>query len=129
VGDSPHTTPTRATGAGLGRRQFLRKAAAAGTAVWVVPAIITIDPAAAVGLNSQPPEPPVEPVGTVVPRRDPPPPAATGPTELAFTGANLDHLAAAGLAATAAGAALLLLSAEAERFGPDAASTPRTAHE
>ena len=111
-----------------GRRDFMRKAAVVGSGAFVVPTIITVDPADAQALTSPPPEPPGQhgsppaeaggSPGTVAQ------PAATRPnqagrtrtttrTELPRTGANLDRLAAAGLAATAGGAALVLWSAEA----------------
>jgi hypothetical protein len=89
--------------------------------------IVTVDPADAQALNSPPPEPPgstggsgnVEPVGS---RGTPapgtggtPPPGrgqATGLTELPRTGADIDRMVAAGLAATAGGTALVLWSAD-----------------
>lgn len=111
-----------------GRRDFMRKAAVVGSGAFVVPTIITVDPADAQALTSPPPEPPGQ-------HESPPAevggspgagaqPAATQAkqagrtrtttrTELPRTGANLDRLAAAGLAATAGGAALVLWSAEA----------------
>ena len=111
---------------GVGRRDFLRKVA--GTGAFAVPMIVTVDPANAQALTSPPPEPPgssTEPkspgtdlksspgagtpgaedlraAGRRVPRR----------TELPRTGADIDRLAAAGLAATAGGAALVLWSAD-----------------
>ena len=57
MGDSPHQSPTPAETADLERRQFLRRAAVAG-AVWAVPTVIAIKPAAAAGLHSAPPEKP-----------------------------------------------------------------------
>jgi hypothetical protein len=108
----------------LQRRDFLRQAAFAGTA-FMVPTIVTVDPADAQALTSPPPKPP---------GREPPPvdltrPVGLGPrrgtaagtrqripvtnrTELPRTGADIDRLVAAGLAATAGGAALVLWSAE-----------------
>ena len=47
----------------------------------------------------------------------------TSPTELAFTGADVEKLTIAGVAATAAGAAMLLLSGEAD---VDEATNPRS---
>ena len=44
-----------------GRRDFMRKAAVVGTGVFVVPTIITVDPADAQALTSPPPEPPGRP--------------------------------------------------------------------
>jgi hypothetical protein len=111
-----------------GRRDFLRKAAVVGTGAFVVPTIISVDPADAQALTSPPPEPPGRPEsppaevggspGTVArPAGTQPNRAArsrtTTRTELPRTGANLDRLVAAGLAATAGGAALVLWSAEA----------------
>ena len=114
--------------AASGRRDFMRKAAVVGSGAFVVPTIITVDPADAQAPTSPPPEPPGQ-------HESPPAEAGgspgTGPqsagtqrnraghtrtttrTELPRTGANLDRLAAAGLAATAGGAALVLWSAEA----------------
>jgi hypothetical protein len=113
--------------AASGRRAFMRKAAVVGSGAFVVPTIITVDPADAQSLTSPPPEPPqhesppAEAGGSPGPRAQP---AATQPsqagrtrtttrTQLPRTGANLDRLAGAGLAATAGGAALVLWSAEA----------------
>ncbi len=113
-----------------GRRDFMRKAAVVGTGAFVVPTIITVDPADAQALTSPPPESPGRPESPPVdlgssPGTVPPPAPRTRPnlaadsratarTELPRTGANLDHLIAAGLAATAGGAALVLWSAEAK---------------
>jgi hypothetical protein len=112
-----------------GRRDFMRKAAVVGTGAFVVPTIITVDPADAQALTSPPPEPPGQhesppteaggsPVTVAQPAGTQPGQAdrtrTTTRTELPRTGANLDRLAAAGLAATAGGAALLLWSAEAK---------------
>jgi hypothetical protein len=111
-----------------GRRDFMRKAAVVGSGAFVVPTIITVDPADAQALTSPPPEPPGRPgsppaeaggaPGTVAQptgsqRSQAGRTRTTGRTELPRTGANLDRLAAAGLAATAGGAALVLWSAEA----------------
>ena len=121
-----------------GRRDFMRKAAVVGTGAFVVPTIITVDPADAQALTSPPPEPPGRPEspsaevggspGTVArPAGTQPNRAArsrtTTRTELPRTGANLDRLVAAGLAATAGGAALVLWSAEA-RAGTKSAEKP-----
>jgi hypothetical protein len=111
-----------------GRRDFMRKAAVVGSGAFVVPTIITVDPADAQALTSPPPEPPGQHAsppaqaggspGTAVQRTSRRRGQAgrtrtTTRTELPRTGANLDRLAAAGLAATAGGAALVLWSAEA----------------
>jgi hypothetical protein len=111
-----------------GRRDFMRKAAVVGSGAFVVPTIITVDPADAQALTSPPPEPPGRPEsppaeaggapGTVAQptgrrRNQAGRTRTTERTELPRTGANLDRLAAAGLAATAGGAALVLWSAEA----------------
>ena len=110
------------------RRDFMRKAAVVGSGAFVVPTIITVDPADAQALTSPPPEPPGRPEsppaeaggapGTVAQptgrrRNQAGRSGTTARTELPRTGANLDRLAAAGLAATAGGAALVLWSAEA----------------
>ena len=100
-----------------GRRDFMRKAAVVGTGAFVVPTIITVDPADAQALTSPPPEPPGRPesppvdVGSSRGTRSLPAPGTqpnlaagsrvTARTELPRTGANLDRLVAAGLAATA----------------------------
>jgi hypothetical protein len=101
------------------RRDFLRKAAAAGTAAFAIPTIITVDPADAQALTSPPPEPPAAGGGSeagapVRPRRAQAAgrSQAAGRGELARTGADIDRLVAAGLAATAGGAALVLWSAD-----------------
>jgi hypothetical protein len=123
VGDTPHQTPTPRESADLERRQFLRRAAVAG-AVWAVPTVIAIKPASAAGLHSAPPPKPVDHVPTGIdPVAAPAPPRRTSPTELAFTGADVEDLTVAGLAVTAAGAALLFLSGEG---AVDEAITPRT---
>lgn len=126
VSSSDNASPPD-TGGTSGRRDFMRKAVV-GTSAFVVPTIITVDPADAQALTSPPPEPPGRPEsppaetgGTpaTVSRRAPganrnP---AGGRTELPRTGTNLDRLVAAGLAATAGGAALVLWSAEARAAG------------
>lgn len=111
----------------MGRRAFLRRAAAVGTGAFVVPTIITMEPAGAQEITSPPPEPPTEPppgeVGGTIQR----PPVEVGGAvvtpkgaqvagrdQLPRTGTELDDLVAAGLAATAGGAALLLWSADAD---------------
>jgi hypothetical protein len=121
-----------------GRRDFMRKAAVVGSGAFVVPTIITVDPADAQPLISPPPEPPgqheapateaggsagtvAQPAGTQANQSDRA--RTTTRTELPRTGANLDRVAAAGLAATAGGAALVLWSAEA-RAGARSAETP-----
>jgi hypothetical protein len=127
--------------AASGRRDFMRKAAVVGTGAFVVPTIITVDPADAQALTSPPPEPPGQ-------HESPPVEAAGSPgtgaqsattqpnqagrtrtttrTELPRTGANLDRLAAAGLAATAGGAALVLWSAEARASARSAEKASET---
>jgi hypothetical protein len=120
VGDSPHT-PTTPDSADLERRQFLRKAAVAG-AIWAVPTVIAIKPASAAGLHSAPPPKPVDHFPAAVDPVVQTPPKAVSPTELAFTGANTQELTVAGLAVTAAGAAMLFLSGEAD---VDEATNPR----
>ena len=121
MGDSPHT-PTTPDSADLERRQFLRRAAVAG-AIWAVPTVIAIKPASAAGLHSAPPPKHVDQFPTAVDPVVQTPPKAVSPTELAFTGADTEKLAVTGLAATAAGAALLFLSGEAR---VDEATNPRT---
>lgn len=94
------------------RRQFLFKAAAASGAAFI-PSIVVVDVATAktqVGSRrpptSQPPpgqhgsQPPTQPTPT------------NQPNELAYTGDDSTNLIAGGLAATAAGAALMALGHE-----------------
>ncbi|MGH9250479.1 MAG: twin-arginine translocation signal domain-containing protein [Acidimicrobiales bacterium] len=116
----------RDAGGTSGRRDFLRKAGVVGTGAFAVPMIVTVDPADAQALTSPPPEAPGRPDsppvdaggGTASPPGTQRAPRATGKrvtgrTELPRTGADLDRLVVAGLAATAGGAALVLWSAEA----------------
>jgi hypothetical protein len=126
-------------GSVTGRRDFLRRAAVAGSGAFAVPMIVTVDPADAQAVTSPPPEPP----GSSVPNRpgvgrvNPARPGATGAggveqagrratpgrTELPRTGADIDRMVAAGLAATAGGAALVLWSADTQsRPGPESPS-------
>ncbi len=88
-----------------------------GTAAFAVPMIVTVDPADAQALTSPPPEPPrsgtagsVAASGTRPAGRS----QASRHTELPRTGAGVDRLVAAGLTATATGAALVLWSADME---------------
>jgi hypothetical protein len=126
----------------VARRDFLRKAAVAGTTAFVVPTIVTVDPADAQALTSPPPEPPgnetqppsIDLTGSTGTGSSPRTAAGTQPatqatgrqasgrTELPRTGADLDRLGAAGLAATAGGAALVLWSANA-KSKPNLATT------
>jgi hypothetical protein len=103
----------------------------------VVPVIVTMDPADAQTVTSPPPEPPGQrepqdssqvgaPPRTEVTDRPVKEEGDRG--ELALTGMNLDHLAKAGLAATAGGAALMLWSADAKAAAPKpAAAAPEPA--
>jgi hypothetical protein len=126
---SGETNPGEASSA-VGRRDFLRKAAVVGTGAFAAPMVVTVDPADAQALTSPPPEPPgpstqPEPPGINLVSS----PGAETPgakdmraagrrvaerTELPRTGADIDRLVAAGLAATAGGAALVLWSANAQ---------------
>ena len=131
----------RDAGATGGRRDFMRKAAVVGSGAFLVPTIITVDPADAAALTSPPPEPPGRSESPPVERgREPsavaaPAPGAhprgpavgsgvSGRTELPRTGEDLDRLAVAGLAAAAGGAALMLWSAEAKAGAKGRDSTP-----
>lgn len=107
----------------VARRQFLLKAAVAGTAVWAVPSIIAIHPAAAAGLNSAPPKDVNRHVDAI--RKPPPPPAAAAAAaeQLPFTGDDNERLIVAGLGATAAGASLLFLSHTHPRVALETAPT------
>jgi hypothetical protein len=124
VGDSTHQNPAASTAPDLGRRQFLCRAAVAGTVVWTVPTIVSIETAFAADRHSAPPKPPVEPVGAVsAPPAAPAPLAVTkraGPTQLPFTGDNEVVEFGVGLAAVVGGAALIALGAEAEQVWLDA---------
>jgi hypothetical protein len=98
------------------RRHFLQKAAA-GTAAFAIPTIMTVDPARAQALTSPPPEPPVSRSGpgtveSVARSQHAGRSQASGRTELPRTGADIDRMVAAGLTATAGGAALVLWSAD-----------------
>ena len=115
-----------------GRRDFMRRAAVVGTGAFVVPTIITVDPADAQALTSPPPEPPGKPESPPVsegggpgaqPQAQPAGRRVTTRTELPRTGANLYRLAVAGLAATAGGAALVLWSADARKAATDPPDT------
>jgi hypothetical protein len=105
-------------GSAVSRRAFLRRVTVAGTGAFVVPIIVTVDPADAQALTSPPPEPPGSshgspgaetPTTTVA---SPTSSHVSGRTELPRTGGDIDRLVAAGLAATAGGAALVLWSAD-----------------
>jgi hypothetical protein len=123
----------------------MRKAAVVSTGAFVAPTIITMDAADAQALTSPPPEPPGPPgsppsdvgsaPGAVTPRSTTQPPAqargrgnrATGRTALPRTGADLDRLVVAWLAATGGGAALVLWSADTKAASSEAAdSTSKT---
>ena len=127
--------------AGLGRRQFMLRAAVAGTVAFAVPTIVTMEPAGAAALTSPPPKPPVEvevkPETVTAATAAPAVEVATDPATaakpqvkgtLAFTGANIDMLSRAGAAAVAGGGALHIWStrAGARRVIPvdGAAETP-----
>jgi hypothetical protein len=124
------------------RRDFLKKAAAAGTGAFAAPMIITVDAADAQAVTSPPPGPAggrgpadVDLTGSMgagstaaaSAGTSGSAPAATGRrttarTALPRTGADIDRMVAAGLAATAGGAALVLWSADMKPKSP--ASTP-----
>jgi hypothetical protein len=112
------------------RREFLRKATI-GTGAFAVPMILTVDPADAQAVASPPPESPAEtPPATGASGPTAPGPSATSPTsgrsKLPRTGADIDRLVAAGLAATGAGAALLLWSTDARAHAATSATGPDT---
>jgi hypothetical protein len=113
------------------RREFLRKATI-GTGAFAVPMILTVDPADAQAVASPPPESPAQaPPATGVTGSTAPVPSAAnrsagGRSELPRTGADIDRLVAAGLAATGAGAALLLWSADARSHAATPAAAPDT---
>jgi hypothetical protein len=127
MGDLPQQQRPSAR-AGLNRRQFLGRAAVAGTLIWTVPTIVSVEPAGAAERHSARPKPPVEPVGAVVePPVEPPEPkpvAAThnGPApQLPFTGDSQLVELGAGLTAIAGGAALIAWGREAEHAARRAA--------
>jgi hypothetical protein len=141
MGTRSGETGQAAAGDAAGRRDFLRKAAVASTGAFAVPVIVTVDPAEAQSLTSPPPEPPggqqpespgtkpvsrpgtgtrTEPSGNAGGTRRPI--GTSDRTELPRTGADIDRMVAAGLAATAGGAALVLWSADMRSKSP--ASTP-----
>ena len=115
---------------GIGRRRFLVGAAGLGAAAWAAPAIITMDPAGAAALTSPPPKPPdtevsaqtVEVRGAEVTAE--PEVASDDGGHLPFTGANLEQLTIAGLAATASGAAMHFWSARAGTVGRQPVDPP-----
>ena len=132
----------------IGRRCFIAGAAAAGGLAFTVPAIVTMKPAGASTLTSPPPKPPDTPGDSVAPADIENPPVqvrgevATVPTgraddpavapvvaagQLPFTGANVKEMLAAGLAATSAGAAMVLWSAERAKDAPPEATPPTAA--
>ena len=114
---------------GIGRRRFLAGAAGLGAAAWAAPAIISMDPAGAAALTSPPPKPPdtevsaqtVEVRGVEVATD---PKVASDDGHLPFTGANLEQLTIAGLAATAAGAAMHYWSARTGAAGANPVDPP-----
>lgn len=138
MGDSRQQIPMDSA-ATLGRRKFLFTAAAVGTVAWAVPTIITMEPAGAAALTSPPPEPPVDPVDPVVQVRgavasgEPGSTSTAAPAagttasqaELPRTGVEPTNLLAAGLAATAGGAAMLLWSADAGTSSGSVAESER----
>jgi hypothetical protein len=112
------------------RRDFLRKATI-GTGAFAVPMILTVDPADAQAVASPPPESPAQtPPATGISGSTAPGPSATTPAsgrnQLPRTGADIDRLVVAGLAATGAGAALLLWSADARSHAATPAAAPDT---
>jgi hypothetical protein len=115
------------------RREFLRTAAL-GTGAFAVPMILTVDPADAQALASPPPESPghASPPDTGLTGSTAPGPSATNrphvssPRELPRTGADIDRLVAAGLAAAAGGAALVLWSADARSRAVISSTVPDT---
>lgn len=115
----------------LGRRTFVRRVATAGTVAWAAPAILTMNPAAAASLTSPPPGGPGDPddpdvLGTtdIVDPGVEAPPQVLGTQvaragELPRTGADLDQIAVAGLAAAAGGGAMMMWSSELRKSAPE----------
>jgi hypothetical protein len=122
VADSSDMNAPAVPAADLARRQFLLRAAVAGTAVWVVPSIIAIQPAAAAGLNSRPPKSVSKPPKPIARHVDPvaQQPQGVADAQLPFTGDDSDDLLVTGIAATAAGASLLFLSKAGDGLGLEA---------
>jgi hypothetical protein len=132
VAEMTQQTATTSAPADLGRRQFLRRAAVAGSLVWAVPTIVSLDSAGAAALlHSSPPEPANPPVEAVAapPARPAVVTKGTGPAELAFTGDNTLVEFGVGLAGIAAGAMLLHSNTEAQRLALNAGSRPPTTHD
>ena len=104
-------------GSELGRRQFIRTAAATGALVWTVPTIISIEPAgASVNRHSAPPKPPVQAVHqSPTPAPPPSPSPGVDATQLPFTGDNQNLELGVAAAAIVGGAALIIAAAEPER--------------
>lgn len=138
---SGNQMPAVGSNPAVARREFLVKAAVAGTAAWAIPTIITMEPAGAAELTSPPPTPPeveIEVEGKTVIDPTPgetvidPAQVATEPEvevrgALAVTGAQITTLAGAGAAAIAGGGALHHWSARRERAGstrPDLSAEP-----
>jgi hypothetical protein len=126
---------------GTGRRRFIAGVAAASGLAFAAPAIVTMQPAGASTLTSPPPKPPDPPVGPASPPAvaatdvaDPPAAAPAAPAvapvvasgQLPFTGASVKALAATGLAATAAGTAMVVWSAERAKNVPPDVTPPTT---
>jgi hypothetical protein len=119
-----------------GRRAFLRKAAVAGSGAFAAPMIITVDSADARALTSPPPEGP----GSSTTPQHPETGAGRSPkrtsrrqesarSALPRTGADIDRLVAAGLTATAGGAALVVWSANAQAQSRTTPGSSRPADE
>jgi hypothetical protein len=122
---------------GTGRRRFIAGVAAAGGLAFAAPAIVTMQPAGASTLTSPPPKPPEPPSPPTVDATDvgdPTPAPAAAPAvapvvasgQLPFTGASVKALAATGLAATAAGTAMVVWSAERAKNVPPDVTPPTT---
>jgi hypothetical protein len=127
----------RPDGDGTGRRRFILGAAAAGGLAFAAPAIVTMKPAGASTLTSPPPRPPDPPdppevVGETVaapgvtPTAAPQVAPAVASGQLPFTGGNVKEMFATGLAATGAGTAMVLWSAERAKHVPPEATGPPT---
>lgn len=102
----------------VARRRFIRRAAGAtAVAALVLPTIVSVDPAAAAGLTSPPPDVGPDETPTGAPAGVNPRTLSSG--QLPFTGVDVESKVAAGIAAIASGTALIYWSARLPELDPD----------